>query len=125
LPPVYESAVQTGESSMKTKHQQAFLQAVTLAADEPNGFKPADVMMVEAMWGATDEDWCIFGFVVSLFSTRRVYLQLIEDFGDAGYIEEVLVLDMIASERFPMLKGLGAVKWHTDTLPELNGLLAA
>ena len=38
LAPVYESAVQPGESAMKTKHQQAFLQAVTLAADEPNGF---------------------------------------------------------------------------------------
>ena len=110
---------------MKNKHRQAFLQAVTLAAHEPNGFKAADVMMVEAMWGAFDADWSVFGFVVSLFSTRRVYLQLIEDFGDAGYIDEVLVLDMMANERFPTLKGLGAVKWHSDSLPELNDLLAA
>jgi hypothetical protein len=110
---------------VKHKHRQAFLQAVTLAADEPNGFKAAEVMMVEAMWGAFEADWSVFGFVVSLFSTRRVYLQIVEDFGDAGYIDEVLVLDMIASERVPSLKGLGQVKWHTDSLPELNDLLAA
>jgi len=113
------------ESDVKNKHRRAFLQAVTLAADEPNGFKAADVMMVEAMWGAFDEDWSVFGFVVSLFSTRRVYLQIVEDFGDAGYIDEVLVLEMIASERFPSLRGLGQVKWYTDNLPELNDLLAA
>jgi hypothetical protein len=37
----------------------------------------------------------------------------------------VLVLDILASERFPSLQGLGAVTWHTDSLPELNDLLAA
>ena len=110
---------------MKNKHRRAFLQAVTLAADEPNGFEAAEVMMVEAMWGAFDKDWSVFGFVVSLFSTRRIYLQIVEDFGDAGYIDEVLVLDMVASERFPSLKGLGQVKWYIDNLPELNDLLAA
>jgi hypothetical protein len=110
---------------MKHKQQQAFLQAIRLAADEFNGFKAGEVMMVEAMWRALDAEWSIFGFVVSLVSGRRVYLQIIDDYGDAGHIEEVLVLDMLASERLPSLQGLGAVKWHTDALPELNELLAA
>lgn len=110
---------------MKNKHRQAFLQAVTLAADEPNGFKAAEVMMVEAMWGAMDAEWSIYGFVVALTSGRRVYLQIIDDHGDAGHIEEVLVLDMLATDRVPSLQGLGAVHWHTDALPELNELLAA
>jgi len=110
---------------MKHKRQQAFLQAVTLAADEPNGFKAGAVMMVEAMWGAMDAEWSIYGFVVALVSGRRIYLQIIDDYGDAGHIEEVLVLDMLATDRVPSLQGLGAVHWHTDALPELNDLLAA
>lgn len=110
---------------MKERQQRAFLQAITLAADEPNGFKAGEVMMVEAMWGALDAEWSIFGFVVSLTSGRRVYLQIIDDYGDAGHIEEALVLDMLASERFPSLQGLGAVRWHTDAVPGLNELLAA
>ena len=110
---------------MKHKRQQAFLQAVTLAADEPNGFTAGAVMMVEAMWSALDTEWSVFGFVVALTSGRRVYLQIIDDYGDAGHIEEVLVLDMLATDRIPSLQGLGAVNWHTDALPELNELLAA
>jgi len=102
---------------MKHKRQQAFLQAVTLAADEPNGFKAGAVMMVEAMWGAMDAEWSIYGFVVALTSGRRIYLQIIDDYGD--------VLDMLATDRTPSLQGLGAVHWHTDALPELNDLLAA
>lgn len=110
---------------MKHKRQQAFLRAVALAGDEPNGFKAASVMMVEAMWSALDAEWSIFGFVVSLAGGRRVYLQIIDDYGDAGHIEEVLVLDMLATDRLPSLEGLGAVNWHTEALPEIDELLAA
>lgn len=110
---------------MNYRHQQAFLRAVTLARDEPNGFVAGEVMMVEAMWGSFDAEWSVFGFVVALVTGRRLYLQIIDDYGDAGHIEEALVLDMLASERVPSLQGLGAVKWHTDALPELNELIAA
>lgn len=110
---------------MKHKRQRAFLRAVALAADEPNGFSAGAVMMVETMWSALDADWSIFGFVVALVSGRRIYLQIIDDYGDAGHIEEVLVLDMLATDRIPSLQGLGAVPWHTDALPDLNELLAA
>lgn len=110
---------------MAQRQQRAFLQAVRLAGEEPNGFRAGEVMMVEAMWSACQDEGSVAGFVLALLSGRRVYLQIVEDYGEAGPVEEALVLDMPANERVPGLQGLGAVAWRFDALPELNALLAA
>jgi hypothetical protein len=62
---------------------------------------------------------------VSSSRSRAGGASIIDDYGDAGHVEEVLVLDMLATDRVPSLQGLGAVNWHAGGLPEIDELLAA
>lgn len=80
-----------------------------------------DIERVEAVWELLDLDSSSHGFVLSLRSGRRCYLQYVMAPGDTDEpVEEVEFLPM-DNERYPDLRG-GDLLWDDD-VHELNLLL--
>lgn len=102
-----------------TRHD--FFRALDLAATEPNGFAREDIHLVEALWGTVDADLLAYGFVLSLSNGRRMYLQYIRDDLEDETKEELQILPMLQSERYPQLSG-GGINW-SDQVEDLNNHL--
>jgi hypothetical protein len=96
--------------------------ALTIAQAEGWGFGPLDVERVESVWETTDPDSMAHGFVLSMRSGRRRYLQYVVAHEGTKIEEEVEQLPM-GEERYPDLKTGGGV-WQDDRAVALNRILS-
>lgn len=80
-----------------------------------------DIERIEAIWELLDLDSTSHGFVLSLRSGGRCYLQYVmAPDNDGEPVEDVEFLPM-ENERYPDLRG-GGIQWHHE-VHELNLLL--
>jgi hypothetical protein len=92
---------------------RSLLRALELAATEEWGFGPRDVARVEAYWEMLEDNSIAHGFVLTLRTDQRVYLQYIAAYEGDDVDEDVQTLPM-RDERYPPIGG-GGIAWEDDT----------